>query len=552
MTSSAPRKDRISNVLVAQFGHDGARELVQRAWEDAQIKAARMDPDAFIEYVARDRHGNRFLQGKIHRKMQRFIPRSENVQEQWLGLIGLPRAHGKTEQAAWRDIWELGIDPTLRLKIVTETDELGEKVAGKIRSVIECDPLVRRVFPDLRPGKPWTGGKFRVAGAALGEKEYSVEVVSVTSAATGGRADYIHCDDVMGPSIVGQPARMARIIDMFEETFINLLESDGGRVVYCFTPWHIHDLSMQLMNNPAWHKLYYPVYQVRGGKKYFLWPERWNEKNLEARRKSLRNDRMFARQFMMKPLSDEELIFPNEVLIPSLDPNIVYGSPEHREMTQSLPKYAGVDVASSLSDKAAYNVITTVGVTEESKKLLVDIIRGKWRSHEIDEILYMHWRQHRHRAIVVESNGFQKSIVDRAQNASERAIREGKQDEVRELMRYGASVVAFHTTRVNKPSEELGIRQLAAQMARGEWVIPVGQLLARGFEPENPTCLLSWPLPLVATDPVAVWLREMLEYTASETGSTYTDTVMAAWFTSWAVGDMGSIGTVVTAAARSW
>jgi len=76
MTSSAPCKDRISNVLVAQFGHDGARELVQRAWEDAQIKAARMDPDAFIEYVARDRHGNRFLQGKIHRKMQRFIPRS--------------------------------------------------------------------------------------------------------------------------------------------------------------------------------------------------------------------------------------------------------------------------------------------------------------------------------------------------------------------------------------------------------------------------------------------------------------------------------------------
>src|SRR5919198_435038 len=70
-------------------------------------------------------------------------------------LVAPPRNHGRGGRVCPRLLWDLGRDPSLRIKIVCATEALAVERARFLRDAIRANARLRLVFPHLRPARPW-------------------------------------------------------------------------------------------------------------------------------------------------------------------------------------------------------------------------------------------------------------------------------------------------------------------------------------------------------------------------------------------------------------
>jgi len=460
----------------------GATDLIRR-------ELARRDPNFLCEYCMTDGDGEPWVQQPFHREWQSLLP----LQGPARALIVAPRESAKTSQlAVARVIWELGRNPDLRVKIVTAADSLAGDIVGSIARHIATNPRVREVFPNLRPAsqglwpKPGAQTTRLMVARRSREKDPSVAGHGIMSAGVGGRADLIIFDDVVDfRNAVGAPAMRKQVAQSFFEAWLNLLRPQG-RAVYIATVWHQDDLTMELRQNPEWQVWWRPARDEVTGQ--LLWPQRWDADALARREREI-GSRAFARQFQLRPLSDDERTFPERVLETCRDRCFVPGQvvvPDH------WPRYGGVDLASSLAPNAAWTVMFTIAVDPESKRRYpLEIIRRRQTFPDtIAMIEGSHQRWH-HSTIYVESNAYQEVVVQ-------------------ELKRRNREVpVHSYTTGAEKHSPEVGIPSLSAAMDGGGWLIPTGAA------PHEPRCECGW----------CAWVRELCLHPEAE----YSDCLMAMW-----------------------
>ena len=95
----------------------------------ALIEGCRQSPNLFASFVMG------FEQGDIHKQMQRFLTNNNNC------YIEYPRGHGKTAQMSLRVAWEVGRDPTVRIKYVQQSDVEAKKTTGLMKSKPEIKKL---------------------------------------------------------------------------------------------------------------------------------------------------------------------------------------------------------------------------------------------------------------------------------------------------------------------------------------------------------------------------------------------------------------------------
>src|SRR5437899_3050414 len=152
----------------------------------APLKAAGKSPNDFAGYCFTDPAGRHLAQSVVHRQLQAFLG------SQRRGLIELPRDHGKSMQVCIRLLWELGRDPSLRVKIVCASDALAAERCRFLRDAITGNGRLHVVFPDLRPAMPWGVHRFTVArpADAIGA---SVTAFGIGTNSTGTRADLLVC-----------------------------------------------------------------------------------------------------------------------------------------------------------------------------------------------------------------------------------------------------------------------------------------------------------------------------------------------------------------------
>src|SRR6266581_1728522 len=117
---------------------------------------ARLSPDNFAAWCFTDPGGRSLGQATLHRELQAFLGQQRRA------LVELPRDHGKSVQVCIRILWELGHDPSLRVKIVCASDELAAERCRFLRDHIASNALLRNVFPDLRPALPWGTTRFTI------------------------------------------------------------------------------------------------------------------------------------------------------------------------------------------------------------------------------------------------------------------------------------------------------------------------------------------------------------------------------------------------------
>ena len=455
-----------------------------RAAEAAEAELARRDIDAFCEFAMRDPKGKPWRQAQFHRDWQSLLPVAGPARV----LIGAPREFAKSSQmAVARPLWELGRDPELRVKLISATDDLAQKLVGEIARNISHNPRLRQVFPGLRPDPegPWTRSQLRVARKGL-SKDPSVEGHGVETAGVGGRADLMIFDDVCDQrTSVLQPAKREQIKQLFYETWLNLLGPEG-RAVYVATVWHPADLTVALRDSGQGTTWW------RGARdeltSELLWPERWTEDALRRREAEI-GSRAFARQFLLQAVSDEERLFSADAIARCRDTRYPVGRVVPPD---GWPICMGVDLAASIRSTGSWNVIFILAVSPEGRRLPVEIIRFRARLSEVVEQIVAAYHRWRPRKMVVENNGFQQAVLELLHRDEPRLPLEG------------------HQTGSNKADEQEGLPALDAALDRGHWIIPAGG------KPHGGGCGCSY----------CVWQREMSLYPASA----HSDTVMAMWF----------------------
>jgi predicted phage terminase large subunit-like protein len=254
---------------------------------------ARRDPNAFVPFCFTDSTGRPIRQARVHAELQRFLDLHPKA------LIELPRDHGKSFQVCCRLVWELGRDPSLRVKIVCATGAIATERVRFIRDAIANNVRVRRVFPKLVPGPQWSANAFTVERPAecIGP---SVSGYGLGSGSTGTRADLLVCDDVVDVRSVFGAAERVRAAEYFENNLMNLLEPEG-RCWGLFTPWHPDDLNMRLKKKASFR-----IFRRAIGPNFEpVWPERWSADKLISRRDEI-GSTSFTRGYRLLPVSEEE------------------------------------------------------------------------------------------------------------------------------------------------------------------------------------------------------------------------------------------------------
>ena len=472
------------------------RRYEERARTAISVELARRDVNDFCEYAFRQADGRPWVQQPFHRQWQALLP----VQGPARVLIGAPRESAKTTQLAQaRVIWELGRNPNLRVKIVTSTDDLACDIVAAIGEQILRNPRIRQVFPRLRPAseslwpRPGARSSRLVVARTTQEKDPSVSGHSILSTGTGGRADLIIFDDVVDlRNAISQPSLRDQVKRSFFEVWTNLLGPEG-RAVYVATVWHEDDLTAELAGLgmhrpvPGWTIWWKPAIDEATGES--LWPGKWSLEALAARKAEV-GARVFSRQFLLRPVSDEEALFPESVLRVCLAQGRGW-EPGRVEVPDEWGRFIGVDLASSLGAKASYTVAFVIAAGPDKRRIPLEIVRKRQPFGETVKMIEELWQRHHPAQLRVENNAFQEALLQHLRQ------------------RHPGIPVVGHTTGRQKADEQIGLPGLAATMADGGWVIPCGG------DPHDRDCGCPW----------CAWLAELRAYPVGA----YDDTVMAMW-----------------------
>lgn len=455
-----------------------------RTSKEARKELARLDPSAFVEYVGRNEaSGAPLRQAPLHREFQDLLTNNDRT------VLWSAIEHGKSFQiSVLRVLWELGRNPNLRVVLVSNTQKMAEKWIRAQQEYLtggkEGAEALREVFPNLQPGKVWTGSAYKVVRQVV-SKDFSVQAIGVHGALLGARTDLLILDDVLDYENTRTPEQRENLKRWVRATLFGRLTA-GARVMCVGTAWTPDDLMHDLSVGDGWVAARFPAINEETGEP--AWPAQWPKERIEERAKLL-GPVEAPRQLFCKGRSDAESRFREEWLRGCL----VRG--EGRRLAHALsavpPGYrivTGVDLGTRESKRSDRTVLFTIALHPDQTREVLGLESGQWEAPEIIRRILDVQRRYQS-VVIVESNAAQDFI--RQFLVSKRAI----------------PIWPFQTGK-NKHSPEWGVESLAVEMANTKWIIP-----ARGGLP--------------ATPELDAWVKEMLFYDPNgHTG----DRLMASWF----------------------
>lgn len=413
---------------------------LDRKIESATIELARRDPDEFAEYVMEDEEtGDPFVLADFHREWNQLMTDEDRL------LIEGPREHGKSGTIVSRALFELGINPNIRIKIICCSDTMAKKRLMAITMYIEESERLHKVFPMLKPAlrASWTKTQIYV-DRKVKSGEPSVEAFGILSSSSGSRADLLLLDDICDArNTIINPALQDTVRQTLFDNIMNFLPADGGRAWYICTPWTTGDVTNDLKAIPAWKQWRRPVTVDDP-----LWPERWSREAL-AKRKDELPLRSWQRQFELVVIAEEGATFSHKAL---KDHNNVKVE-QFREDGPVL-YFAGVDLAIATSKKAANFVVVIGALGANKEKHLIETVKHKGVSfrQQIEIIKDVNTR-YELQLVMVETNAYQDSMRQELEDVK------------------GLNVRGYTTSGKSKRDLELGIPGFAGEIEKGQWTI---------------------------------------------------------------------------------
>jgi len=276
----------------------------------AQIEEARRSPLALYQLLFTDESGKPVVIKFFHKEWEQLILKNRLV------MIRAARELTKTSFMLAAVLWMLGQNINIRIKWLGENDISATKRLGVIHSVIDNSPVYKHVFPHVvkvgRSSKRPNNVTMLNLERGIETPEPTIEALGVTSAGTGGRADLIVMDDIVGESnSILKPSMMPKVLNKVQSDWLATLVG-GGRVWNIHSPWHENDANNWLWNNATWECREYH-HGKPGDPYYSIFPERWPRARLLERR-AWYGELHYARAYLCKLFTvDTVIVMPQHL-----------------------------------------------------------------------------------------------------------------------------------------------------------------------------------------------------------------------------------------------
>lgn len=392
--------------------------------------------------------------------------------------------HNTNQISVGRTLFELGKNRSLRVAIVSNTQEQAKKIVGTIGRYIERSDELKLVFPELKRGDIWTQTSISVQRDTV-IRDPSVQAFGIHGAVLGARIDLIIMDDILDFENCRTPALRQELWDWIHATLMGRL-TKNARIWIVGTAFHPDDALHRFSRKGTFHAVRYPIVDPKTDEP--RWPERWSKERIDERRNEMSHaPSEWARQFLCIARDDTSAQFKKDWI------NAAVARGERLDMPYALERippgcsvYTGVDLAVQKHNAAGDTVLFTILVHPNKDREVISVEAGKWNAPVIiDKIIDVHDRYMS--TFIVENNAAQDYLIQFTREKSD------------------VPILPFTTGR-NKAHPEFGVGSIADEFRNGKWIIPSRS----GVDKE-----------------VQEWISEMLYYEpTSHTG----DRLMASWF----------------------
>ena len=374
-------------------------------------KAAEADLYTFIKLVAPHR-----VLGAVHEELINWWTREDAKDNQ---LCLLPRDHQKSAMMAYRVAWWITKHPSITCLYVSATADLAEKQLKMVKDIFLSD-IYRHYWPDMinaseNSREKWTQDEICVdhpERKAEGVRDSTVKAVGLTANTTGLHCQLAVLDDVVVPANAYTNLGRDQVRAFYSQ--LSSIESTGAKEWVVGTRYHPADLYRDLVEmkeyytNEAGEDVESEVYEVfqkvveTNGE--FLWPRQrrsdgkvfgFDEKELARKKAKYLDVTQFYAQYYNNP-NNVESAYISADKFQYYDRNrLIQISGDWYLDDERLVVFSGIDFAFSLSAKADYTAIVTVGVNRRGQMFVLDIDRFKTNKISVmfDKVLtaYRKW-----------------------------------------------------------------------------------------------------------------------------------------------------------------
>ena len=341
--------------------------------------------------------------------------------EQRRVAIAAPRGTAKsTTTSLIYPLWKAAFKPSgedLFIVIISESQTQSINFLSRIKYHLSHSDTFRELFGEMGPetAKRWTNNDIILAN---GTRMIAVGTGQRVRGFIEGdtRPNLIIVDDFESELNAYTPEARAKNKKWMTEAVIPSLSDDGkvvmiGTVISedCFLYW--------IKNSKAWNVLWYSIWD---DDEESLWPERFpHERILQIKEEfaSIGNLNGFYQEYMNIAQSPDNAPFkPEWIHLHHNDFEIRNGQGclvkkvDDEEKIIPVDVYTGVDPASSLSVRADYFVIATIGVDHENNKYVIDIFRNRISPSEQPQRIIDTYVKYKPRRMKIETTGYQEAL----------------------------------------------------------------------------------------------------------------------------------------------
>ena len=384
----------------------------QRLWTESLPRLSKSDQFNLVRHLCRTDlfFLLAYVCGRVDMRNEWLLARCRDVQEQPNSMLDLwAREHykstiitfGKTIQDVLASHGEEPIMPEpLTFGIFSHSKSIAKDFLRQIKRELESNRLLLELFPDILYANPykdaasWSIDNGLMLQRSNNKKEATIEAHGVVEGQPIGKHfDILIYDDVVSPEYVNTPEMIEKTTSMLELSYN--LGVEGGKRRFIGTRYHFFDSYKVIMERGSATPRLHPAREggKEDGRPVFLSDDSLKEKRRDQ------GIYTFGCQMLLNPKADASQGFQEKWLR-------YYDNVD----TSKLNVYILVDPANKKRKKSDYTVIWTVGIGEDGKIRILDIVRDKLSLTERTRKLFELVRKYQPIEVRYEEYGMQADI----------------------------------------------------------------------------------------------------------------------------------------------
>lgn len=304
-----------------------------------------------------------------------------------------PRGSAKSTVSSLFLAWVIGIHTQAKKPIqilyISYALSAARAKSAAIKQLIQSDEY-REIFPAVQKGKRWSDDYWSIdrnfAGIkTTGQEEFTMICAGASGTITSKRCHLVYLDDLLKSPDQVESADVREKIARNWSSVIRPTMLEGGRAIALATRMRADDVhETTFIPQKGWVQIEQQAILLdeETGEERSYWPEMWSLEYLREQRNA--DGSAFQYQYQNKVARVKGI---------SLEPEWIHYS----DIPESFDALGvGVDLASSLKEKADFTVFTLVG-KKDGRNYILDYRRGKWISNleKLKELieLYEEWNE---------------------------------------------------------------------------------------------------------------------------------------------------------------